>query len=404
MRIHLHDFSGHPFQIQLARDLARRGHDVLYSYCPQYVTGRGRVEPDDGLPTLRIAAIIVDRELDKYSPRKRIAWELAYARAWCDAFDPQTDVAIICNVPLLAHARIHRFLRKSGVPTVLWHQDIYSLAMGDEATRKLRALGRPLSWAFERIERNIVKTSTAVVAIGDQFVVQYKAWGLNPDNAVVIPNWAPLDDIIPAERSNIWSEANGLTGDALRLMYTGTLGRKHNPHLLVDLVDKARDRGLDAELVVVSEGVGADEIKAAKRSHIRVLPFQPAEALPDVMGAADVLVAILEPEASGFSVPSKILSYLAAGRPILALTPGDNQCATDVRAGGGCVAAPTPTGVIDGLGWLEQIANSPEQRAEIGRVARSYAEAKFEIKQISDRFEAVIIRAADGRKVQAIRS
>jgi len=56
MRIHLHDFAGHPFQVQLSRRLAQRGHDVLHSHGAQVVTGRGRLDvADDDPPTLRIA-------------------------------------------------------------------------------------------------------------------------------------------------------------------------------------------------------------------------------------------------------------------------------------------------------------------------------------------------------------
>ena len=43
MRLNIHDYSGHPFQVQLSRDLAARGHDVLHGYSTQYVTGHGNL-------------------------------------------------------------------------------------------------------------------------------------------------------------------------------------------------------------------------------------------------------------------------------------------------------------------------------------------------------------------------
>ena len=58
-----------------------------------------------------------------------------------------------------------------------------------------------------------------------------------------------------------------------------------------------------------------------------LLPFQPYEVLPEVLASADVLLAILEPEAGVFSVPSKVLSYHCAGRPILAAIPAENLAA-----------------------------------------------------------------------------
>ena len=44
MRLLLHDYSGHPFQAQLSRALAVRGHDVLHSTCTAYVSGKGDLD------------------------------------------------------------------------------------------------------------------------------------------------------------------------------------------------------------------------------------------------------------------------------------------------------------------------------------------------------------------------
>ena len=68
-------------------------------------------------------------------------------------------------------------------------------------------------------------------------------------------------------------------------------------------------------VLVVSESVGVDWIEDQRTeseplANLRVLPFQPFEELPNVLGAADVLIALLEGDAGEFSVPSKVLSYL----------------------------------------------------------------------------------------------
>src|SRR2546421_3140678 len=44
LRIVVHDYSGHPFQAQLSRELARRGHEVLHLHCPGYHSGKGALE------------------------------------------------------------------------------------------------------------------------------------------------------------------------------------------------------------------------------------------------------------------------------------------------------------------------------------------------------------------------
>ena len=96
---------------------------------------------------------------------------------------------------------------------------------------------------------------------------------------------------------------------------------------------------------MVSEGLGADRLRgpagATRVDNLRLLPFQPWEDLPDMLGAADVLLVLLEAEAGAFSVPSKILTCLCAGRPILAAMPAANLGArTIAAAGAGIVVAP----------------------------------------------------------------
>jgi colanic acid biosynthesis glycosyl transferase WcaI len=145
---------------------------------------------------------------------------------------------------------------------------------------------------------------------------------------------------------------------------------------------------------VASEGPGADYLAERRegRPWLHVLGFQPAEDLPAMLASGDILVAVLEPEASRFSIPSKVLSYLAAGRPILALTPDDNPVVVDVTAGGGLVVPPTPKGAAEGAAWVSSEMLDPEHRERVGARARAYAQSKFDISGIADEFEDLLSR------------
>jgi glycosyltransferase involved in cell wall biosynthesis len=309
MRVNVHDYSGHPFQVQLSRELAARGHEVLHNYAAQYVTGHGRLTctPDDPA-TLRIEPVQARSPLVKYSPLGRIRFELDYAAAWQDVLDREPfDVVVSCNVPLFAVAKMRRYFERRGQRWLFWHQDIYSLAIGAEATRKLAApLAALTRRTVERMEARQVASAHAVVAITDAMTAQYRSWGLDARHATVIPNWAPIDDITPVARDNAWAAENGLPEAPLRLLYAGTLGRKHNPLLLLEMLDGIQARGVDAILVVASEGDGADELAAAAgaRPDVRIVGYQPAERFSEVLSSADAVVALLEPDAGKFSVPS----------------------------------------------------------------------------------------------------
>ncbi len=398
----VHDFSGHPFQADLARRLAARGHRVLHLSSAEYVGGKGRLQREPGDPaTLTFDQISVGRPFNKYSPADRIRWEREYGRATIERLAAQSGVAIMCNVPLLAMASFVRAARRTNRPWVFWHQDVYSAAMADEAARRLpRPLAKLVASAFDRLEAWCARRAGHVVAIGDAFTAVYRRWKVDPAKVSVIPNWAPLEEIVPVDRDNPQAKSifAGTNDTDLRLLYAGTLGRKHNPGLLVDLLVAARDAGLPAVLSVVSEGEAADELRARAAEQpdlpLAVHPFQPATLLSETLGSADVLIGLLEPEATMFSIPSKVLTYMATGRTILGLMPMDNPAAADITTCGGFVDMPTPAGAQRAANWLAENAAAPSTRAQIGRRTRGVAEEKFDPDRITSAFEAVIVDLA----------
>jgi hypothetical protein len=99
----------------------------------------------------------------------------------------------MCNVPLFAHATIGRGSAKMGIPSVFWHQDVYSHAIGAEAKRRLGWLGWAVAAHAQRLERAISRNSEAVVAISDQFRPVHEQWGTPREHVHVIPNWGALD-------------------------------------------------------------------------------------------------------------------------------------------------------------------------------------------------------------------
>jgi colanic acid biosynthesis glycosyl transferase WcaI len=395
MRLNLHDFSGHPFQAQLSRHLAGRGHEVLHGFSSQYITGHGRLAVSAHDPSsLRIEGVTTGARMVKYSPVGRARFEFAYATAWRRQLEREHfDLVIACNVPLLAMGKMRRYFLARRQRWVFWHQDIYSAGMAAEAARRLPSpAAKPASCAFARAESALVRDADAVVAIGPAFVEQYERWGVRRDHVTVMPNWAPLDELVPADRDNPWAARQRLPRKPVRLMYAGTLGRKHNPLLLLELLDGCQARGVDAILIVVSEGVGADDlaIAAAGRADVRIMGYQPAEELSDVLASADVQVALLEPDAARFSVPSKVHSYFSAGRPTIALVPDGNPTATDVGEAGGFVGPPTVTGAREAAAWLADVSADPHLLGKLGERARESAVERFDIDRIGAQFEDVL--------------
>lgn len=396
MRILVHDFSGHPFQAQLSRELARRGHDVVHSSCDAYVSGKGNLVAEEG-ETIRFETVGDGIVYDKGRFVQRLVHELRFGIDLVrHVRRERPDVALMSNLQiptLLVFAVAMTFSR---IPWVLWHQDLYAVAVRSMAGDKLPGIFHGVAQAFEVAERWCSRRARHIVVIAESFVPVHETWG-TADKVTVIPNWAPLDEIVPQERKNDWAVQHELD-DVATILYSGTLGLKHDPALLVHLTRRVADRAdRPVRLVVVNEGPAEGVLRTAAHAldvDLTILPFQPYERLSEVLATGDVLAVVLDQQAGAFSVPSKTLSYLCAGRPIMGLMPAENLAASLVESGGGAVVAPKVDELDEAADWVAAVLADQPRREEIGHVARAFAEQEFALSGCADRFETILVESA----------
>ena len=391
MRLLLHDFAGHPFPAQLARALAGRGVEVDHASCSGVATGRGDLarRPDDP-PTLRFSDVSA-AAFERYSPLRRLASEARYgARLARHVRRTRPDVVLSGNTPLLAQAALWAAAASTGATRVFWVQDLLGRGTRGVLAARSPLLGRTLGAGLERLETTLLRRSDHAVVITEDFVAELARRSVTVPTTVV-ENWAPLDEIPVEPKDNPWARAHGLH-DRPVAVYAGTLGLKHDPGHLVAVAERLWGSG--ARLVVLTEGRGRDALEAARTAQgledvLLLRDYVPYADLPQVLGAADVTLVLLEEEAGTFSVPSKVLAYLAAGRPVVAAMPADNLATTTVeRAGAGVVTRPG-----DHAAFAEAVAAllaDDGRRAAAGAAARAYATATFDIEVIADRIGAVL--------------
>ena len=403
MRILSNDFGGYPFPAQLARALARRGHEVLHTTCASLATTpQGSLEAQPADPeALELRGLALGRPLEKYNFARRLVQEREYGRlvsGAARAFRP--DVVLSANTPLDAQAMLLREARRLDAGFVFWLQDLIGVAAERILRGKVPVVGGLVGAHYGRLEARLLRAADHVVAITDDFRPILHRWDVRGDRVTTVENWAPLEELPLLPPDGAWARAAGLDGTFV-FLYTGTLALKHNPSLLADLAGRMQGRAVDGRpvrVVVQSQGPGADFLReqAAARGleALVVRGFGPFSEVPAAMAAADVLVAVLEPDASAYSVPSKVLAYLCAARPVLLAVPPENLAARIVtRAGAGIVVSPDdPAGFVAAA---EALLADPDRRARMGRAARAYAEATFPIGAIADRMERVLEQAVE---------
>ncbi len=397
MRILLFDYSGHPFQVQLSRELARRGHEVTHSFSSVFQTPKGNLVRQPGDPAgFSTAPIATAKPFAKHSFVRRRRQEIEIGRrlaALIASLKP--DVVISSNAPLDVQKIAQRATRRAGAGFVFWLQDIYSHAIADVLPAKVPVLGHVAAYAYTALEFRLLRRSDAVVAITADFEPLLIARRVASARIHTIENWAPLEDIAPMPRDNPWAQAH-MSPAALRIVYSGTVGYKHNPALLLALARRLPQ----AHVHVFSEGPIVEELARQARAegiaNFGVAPWVPFADLPAMLGGADIVVALIEPEAGIYSVPSKVLTYLAVGRPILASVPKVNLAARLIdRIGAGLVAEPR-----DEAGFLaaaQTLGGDAGMRERMGAAGRAHALVAFDVGRIADRFEAILAPLARGK-------
>ena len=392
MHILIHDYGGYSFPVDLSQELARRGHTVTHAYCSSLQTtppGIGRANRT-APPSYQLLPVSLGEPLNKYDFVKRWRQERKYGRRIArEASRLKPDLILSANTPLDAQNQLLQTSRRSGVPFIFWLQDLLGIASHRILKKKLHLLGDGIGRYYKSLEESLLRKSDAVVAITEDFLPVLEKAGVHRSKTHVIPNWGPLRSLPVRPKTNAWSNLNDFA-DTFCYLYAGTLGMKHNPNLLLQLA-RAIENEPGTAVVVISQGLGATWLKEKKDKYnlnqLYVLPYQDLDELPDVLATGDVLIALLEPEAGGYSVPSKVMTYLCAGRPLLLAVPKMNKAAQIVSRGCGLVVDPHDAdGFLEAARKLEQ---NTRLRRKLGSCSRTYAESHFDINTICNQFESI---------------
>lgn len=211
-RVLIHDYAGHPFQVQLSRELARRGYEVLHLYFGHNNTPKGNLEKKITDPeTFTVEGVYTKEPIRKYSYIKRWLQEIEYGNlmaARINTFKP--DFLLSANTPLDSQKIIMRACSQVGTKFIFWLQDVSGLAAMKLLSRKIPVLGSLVGWYHIQLERHMLRTSHQVVLISEDFKPIVQEWQVDLKLIKVIPNWAPLDEFPVREKDNPWSNQHGI--------------------------------------------------------------------------------------------------------------------------------------------------------------------------------------------------
>lgn len=276
----------------------------------------------------------------------------------------------------------------SRTPILLWVQDLWPESLS--ATGAVKSAGL-LHWVAKLV-RFIYQRCDVILVQSEGFVPYVVAGGADPKRVVYLPNWAealylPLIVAVDApERAEL--------PDGFCVMFAGNIGAAQSFETLLAAAERLRFR-TDIHWIILGDGhqkYWVEEQVSARNlgGQVHLLGRRPVESMPRYFALADVLVVLLK-KAPLFTVtiPSKVQSYLACGRPVIAALEGTGA-AVIKEAGAGIVCEPgNSLGLADAVLTM---ANLPvRDRERMGLCARDYYEQFFEREVLLGRLEKVLL-------------
>jgi colanic acid biosynthesis glycosyl transferase WcaI len=251
---------------------------------------------------------------------------------------------------------------------------------------------------FEKMEMWIYRRADRIAVISEGMREDLLIRSVPAEKVVVIENWADPSFITPGPRNNEFRRYLDV-GDRFLVIYSGGINNNANLEPVIEAADILRDEPF--AFAIVGEGQFKPQIEEMARSkhldHVRFLPFQPVEQYPNVLRAADLSLVSLNARSAATSVPSKIYKQMAAGRPILAITPETNELYRLVTTSqcGKCVLPDDAKGVAEVVRWA---ARHGDELHRMGENARRHLEQYHSLDRSVDRICELLQEACTARK------
>jgi putative colanic acid biosynthesis glycosyltransferase WcaI len=373
-----------PFTTGLAEHFAMRGHEVIVATTfPFYPLWHWYERP----PSWRTRQVMNGVEVWRTKillPRRRTALSrivfdcsIAVTTAITIFSIPQIDITICLSPPIqstLVSAAIRRRIGK----LVMLIQDLPT-----EAARSVGMLKNGLLVRLgTALERTTYARADHIVVISGSFAKYVRGLGVDSRRITQIPNWADVDTVQPSNPDQAVRARLGAAANDFLVVHSGNMGAKQD---LTNVIAAAAILSKDSRVKIALVGDGAERaniesaLRLSKLNNVLLLPLQSEADFPRVLAASDALLINQAPMVIDSVLPSKLLAYMAAGRPILAAVHQDSATADLVRRAscGVVTSAGQPAALAESIRAM--VTSSESGRGvEMGKRGRSYVVEHFE--------------------------
>ena len=298
--------------------------------------------------------------------------------------------AVFCfnTSPVLMCWPAIRYAKKHHIPFTnyvldIWPENLYSVL--NVKNKALRAIAQGVRDA-------LYKKADRLIAMSEPLQQRLcQRTGMPPQKIAVIPQYCEDFYAVPQPDAALQAQFGG----RFNLVFTGTFTPAQSLETVITAVQDARSRGADMlHLLLVGDGMSRAALEAkVKDLHaedaVTFYGSVPATDIPKFTALADALIVCLSDSPDlGLTVPAKVASYMAAGKPVLASMDGAGNAAV-AAAGGLSSPACDAAALADNLLALTRM--DAAQHAAMGQSAKEYYLAHYRRSELLRKLEHFIL-------------
>ncbi|MBT0769672.1 glycosyltransferase [Kineosporia sp. J2-2] len=358
------------------REVARQTGDAFDG-----IAGLGR---RDGLTVRRLRHYVPARQ----SALRRAGYELTFLlNCMTSRIERRPDVVVAVTPSLGGAVAGAQVAQRTGAKLIVVVQDL----MAKAATQSgISGGGGRVSAATGAVERYALRRADRVAVVSEAFRDQVRAYGVPDERIRVLPNWTHIHASglsAPDAR-----DALGWPQDAFTVVHTGNIGLKQDLGNLVEAARICAERDAGVRFVIVGDGSQRAAIQAQGRGLDNLVFVEPLDGVkyPQALAAADLLVVNERPGVGDMSLPSKLTSYLTAGRAVIAAVATDGATAAELRRTDGAAHLVPPGEPAALADQVLALRSRPGTCKEMGLLGRAYAQAHLGREAASARLDALI--------------
>ncbi|MBU0672431.1 MAG: glycosyltransferase family 4 protein [Candidatus Margulisbacteria bacterium] len=297
------------------------------------------------------------------------------------------DVILVYSPPLPLGISGYWLGKIRKKPVLVNIQDLYPQTVIDLGLLKNRLLIK----VSRMMESFIYRKSNFLTVHSDgnkEYVVNH---GANRETTAVLHNWVDTDLIKPGNKANDFSQKYGLK-DKFIVSFAGVMGFAQGLDVVISAANILRDKS-DIQFVLVGDGIKKQELEHQAKSlglkNVLFVDTQPRSVYPQILHASDICLVTLRKDLATPVVPGKLLSIMAAGRPVITSLPleGDTPKIIKDFNCGICVEPDNPQDLAKAI---IKLYNDRSLCEEMGKNGRKGAEQAFSRNVSVSKYEEIM--------------